>query len=40
MALEDEFEGSIPDEAASSIETVGQLAEHVKTHLGARPVGG
>ena len=40
MALEDEFERSIPDEAASSIQTVGQLTDHVKTHLAARAVGG
>ena len=40
MALEDEFEGSIPDETASAIQTVGQLMEHVKTHLAAKPVGG
>jgi acyl carrier protein len=40
MALEDEFEGSIPDETASSIQTVGQLTDHVKTHLAARAVGG
>ena len=40
MALEDEFEGSIPDETASAIQTVGQLMEHVKTNLAARPVGG
>jgi acyl carrier protein len=40
MALEDEFEGSIPDEAASSIQTVGQLTDHVKTHFAARPVEG
>ena len=40
MALEDEFEGSIPDETASAIQTVGQLMQHVKTHLAARPVGG
>ena len=40
MALEDEFEGSIPDESASTIQTVGQLTEHVKANLAARPVGG
>ena len=40
MALEDEFEGSIPDETASTIQTVGQLTEHVKANLAARPVGG
>jgi acyl carrier protein len=40
MACEDEFEGSIPDETASSIETVGQLTDHVKTHLAAKAVGG
>jgi acyl carrier protein len=33
MALEEEFEGSIPDEKASTILTVGQLVEHVRTHL-------
>ena len=33
MDLEEEFEGSIPDEAAEQIATVGQLIDHVKTHL-------
>jgi acyl carrier protein len=33
MALEEEFEGSIPDEQASTILTVGQLIEYVRTHL-------
>lgn len=40
MACEDEFEGSIPDETASTIQTVGQLTDHVKTHLAARVAGG
>ena len=33
MDLEEEFEGSIPDDAAEQIQTVGQLVDHVKTHL-------
>ena len=40
MALEDEFEGQIPDAAAGTIQTVGQLVEYVQTHLAsmqARP---
>jgi acyl carrier protein len=37
MALEDEFEGSIPDEVASTIQTVRQLVEHVRTRLASRP---
>jgi acyl carrier protein len=30
MDLEDEFEGSIPDETAEAMQTVGQLIDHVK----------
>ena len=33
MALEDEFEGQIPDGAAGKIQTVGQLVEYVQSHL-------
>ena len=33
MDLEEEFEGSIPDESADQIKTVGHLIDHVKTHL-------
>ena len=40
MACEDEFEGSIPDESASTIQTVGQLTDFIKTHLTARAAGG
>jgi acyl carrier protein len=36
MALEEEFEGSIPDERASTILTVGQLIEFVRTHLASQ----
>lgn len=39
MDLEDEFEGAIPDEAAEQIQTVGQLIDHVKTHLASAPSG-
>lgn len=35
MDLEDEFEGSIPDDEAEKIATVGQLIDYVKTHLAA-----
>jgi acyl carrier protein len=33
MALEEEFEGSIPDDKMNTILTVGQLIEYVRTHL-------
>ena len=33
MDLEEEFEGSIPDDAADKIHTVGQLLDDVKNHL-------
>ena len=33
MDLEEEFDGSIPDDTAEQIQTVGQLVDHVKTHL-------
>jgi acyl carrier protein len=39
MDLEDEFEGSIPDEAADEIQTVGQLIDHVKNHLASVKTG-
>ena len=39
MDLEDEFEGSIPDEAADEIQTVGQLIDHVKAHLASVKTG-
>ena len=39
MALEDEFEGSIPDEVSDSIQTVGQLIQHVETHLASAGAG-
>ena len=39
MDLEDEFEGSIPDEAADGIQTVGQLIDHVKTHMASVKTG-
>ena len=39
MDLEDEFEGSIPDETADEIQTVGQLIDHVKTHLASVKTG-
>jgi acyl carrier protein len=39
MDLEDEFEGSIPDETADQIQTVGQLIDHVKTHLASVKTG-
>jgi acyl carrier protein len=39
MDLEEEFEGSIPDEAAEQIQTVGQLIDHVKTHLASIKTG-
>ena len=35
MALEDEFESSIPDEDASNIHTVGDLIDYVKSHFPA-----
>ena len=35
MALEDEFESSIPDEDASNIHTVGDLLDYVKSHFPA-----
>jgi acyl carrier protein len=44
MDLEDEFEGSMPDEAIGTIQTVGQLIDYVRTNFhaprekdGARP---
>jgi acyl carrier protein len=39
MDLEDEFEGSIPEETADEIQTVGQLVDHVKTHLASVKTG-
>jgi acyl carrier protein len=39
MDLEDEFEGSIPDDEAEKIMTVGQLIDYVKTHLAAVKTG-
>lgn len=39
MDLEEEFEGSIPDETAEQIQTVGQLIDHVKTHLASVKTG-
>jgi len=39
MDLEDEFEGSIPDDAADEIQTVGQLIDHVKNHLASVKTG-
>ena len=39
MDLEEEFEGSIPDDAAEQIQTVGQLIDHVKTHLASVKTG-
>jgi acyl carrier protein len=39
MDLEEEFEGSIPDDAADKIQTVGQLLDHVKTHLASVKTG-
>jgi len=35
MDLEDEFEGSMPDEAVGTIQTVGQLIDYVRTHFPA-----
>jgi len=35
MDLEDEFEGSMPDEAIGTIQTVGQLIDYVKAHFPA-----
>src|SRR5688572_2355452 len=35
MALEDEFESSIPDEDACNIHTVGDLLDYVKSHFPA-----
>ena len=35
MALEDEFESSIPDEDASNIHTVGDLLDYLKSHFPA-----
>ena len=39
MDLEEEFEGSIPDDTAEQIQTVGQLIDHVKTHLASVKTG-
>jgi acyl carrier protein len=39
MDLEEEFEGSIPDQTADEIQTVGQLIDHVKTHLASVKTG-
>jgi acyl carrier protein len=39
MDLEEEFEGSIPEETAEQIQTVGQLIDHVKTHLASVKTG-
>lgn len=39
MDLEDEFEGSIPDEEAEKLVTVGLLIDYVKTHLAAVKTG-
>ena len=33
MDLEDEFEGSMPDEAVGTIQTVGQLIDYVRTNF-------
>ena len=33
MELEDEFEGSIPDEVSDTIQTVGQLIDYVESHF-------
>jgi acyl carrier protein len=35
MDLEDEFEGSMPDEAVGTIQTVGQLIDYVHDHFPA-----
>ena len=35
MAMEDEFESSIPDEDAGNIHTVGDLIDYVKSHFPA-----
>jgi acyl carrier protein len=35
MDLEDEFEGSMPDEAVGTIQTVGQLVDYVRTNFHA-----
>ena len=35
MALEDEFEASIPDDDVGTIQTVGELMDYVKTHFPA-----
>ncbi len=34
MEFEDEFDTSIPDDAAEKIQTVGQAIDFIKTHLG------
>ena len=39
MDLEEEFEGAIPDDTAEQIQTVGQLIDHVKTHLASVKTG-
>jgi acyl carrier protein len=39
MDLEDEFEGSIPDEEAEKILTVGQLIDYVKANLASVKTG-
>jgi acyl carrier protein len=39
MDLEEEFDGSIPDQAADELRTVGQLIDHVKTHLASVKTG-
>ena len=36
MALEEEFDLEITDEDAEKIQTVGQAAEYIKTHLEAK----
>jgi len=35
MDLEDELEGSMPDESVGTIQTVGQLIDYVRTHFPA-----
>ena len=37
MELEDEFEGSIPDEVSDTIQTVGQLIDYVEAHFVPAP---
>ena len=37
MELEDEFEGSIPDDVSDTIQTVGQLIDYVEAHFVPAP---